>query len=78
MNKHYLFRKASAIHAIKCYKTADFDVAVKSFESLVGFKNRIQTAEDEEVLLHTNEELDLWAAQEPIATEREIENLIRK
>lgn len=76
MNKHYLFRKASVIHAIKCYKTTDFNIAVQSFETLVEFKNRIQTAEDEKVLIHLNEELDTWAGQNPIATEREINELM--
>jgi hypothetical protein len=76
MNKHYLFRKASVIHAIKCNKAEDFNIAIQSFETLERFKCRIQNAVDEKELIYLNGELDIWAGQEPIATQSEIEHLI--
>jgi hypothetical protein len=78
MNKQFLFRKASAIHAIKCFKIADFNIALQSFETLAGFKNRIQAAVDDTELNFLNGELDVWANETPVATPEEMNQLIFK
>lgn len=76
MNKYYLFRKASVIHAIKCANTNDFELAVKSFETLLEFKNRIIKAKDIDELNQIDSDLDAWAAESPVASQNEIKNLM--
>ena len=78
MNKHYLFRKASVIHAIKCNKSANLEVGIQSYNQFVDFKVKIEGADDNDinVLNAINAELNIWAGQNPIAKDTEINNLI--
>jgi|AntRauTorcE11897_2_1112592.scaffolds.fasta_scaffold40942_2 hypothetical protein len=71
MNKLYLLKKVSAVHAIKCAKSTDFDEAMKSMQKLSSLKNRIAKA-TEETFEEINTAILEWAGQNPVVHESEI------
>ena len=78
MNKYFLFRKASVIHAIKCNTTADFNIAEQSFNRLSELKTQISSTEALRAFEEINGYLNDWAGENPIATEGEINKLVNK
>lgn len=76
--KHLLIRKIAAIHAIKCMKSSDFNEAIASFLKLNELKEQIIKTDDVEELNIISKQASDWAATNPIATEREINDLMKK
>lgn len=75
MNKHYLLRRISVIHLIKCNRGQLFNEALASFDSLNQFKELvIHGAEDQ--LENISGQINTWAGTAPIATENEIRQLM--
>jgi hypothetical protein len=74
MNKSYLFRKASVIHAIKC----NTENMTQSYQSLDRLSEFLQRLREETDLAQFNRDLDTWAAEEPIASPGEINNMMVK
>ena len=77
MNRLYLIRKTSVIHAIKCKKTEDFAVAQLSSDTLSDFKRDISVCNGTDTAhAEINARLDIWAGTNPIATAREIDAMM--
>jgi predicted membrane protein len=75
MKKHELLKLISKIHAIKCWKTEDFNLAVNSFKQLIDFKNAI-IAEEETNLILLEAQIENWTNDEPMVSTSELNNKI--
>tara|TARA_Y100000588_G_C13901800_1_gene773214 strand:+ start:363 stop:578 length:216 start_codon:yes stop_codon:yes gene_type:complete len=64
-----LFRKISLIHAIKCDKTNDENIANRSFKKLDNLKTKINSGENVTI------EITEWMQENPAVTEAEIKEL---
>lgn len=64
-----LFRKISLIHAIKCGKTDDENIANKSFEKLDNLKTKVNSGEK------ITNEITEWMQENPTVSEMEIKEL---
>ncbi|MBZ9631617.1 hypothetical protein LB465_12575 [Salegentibacter sp. LM13S] len=64
-----LFRKISLIHAIKCRKTDDENIANRSFEKLDTLKTKINTGEN------IGSDIKEWMLENPTVSEEEIKDL---
>lgn len=76
--KHYLFRKASVVHAIKCNKSQNMETSIFSSDKLRILLDKIKDNQDDSKLEELNEEINTWAGQSPVAKESEIAKLIRR
>ncbi|MBC7509915.1 MAG: hypothetical protein H7320_14380 [Ferruginibacter sp.] len=77
MNKLLLLRRSSIIHAIKCSKATANAQAIASFDRLIELKIQIvDTSEDQ--LDEISEKVNSWAGSNPIATEKDIQELFKK
>ncbi|WP_369753286.1 hypothetical protein AB3G34_01790 [Flavobacterium sp. WC2409] len=74
--KYKLFKRASAIHTVKCKKSADFNEATASFEKLQYLKNSLQSSDEEELSAIENE-IENWKNSNPIASENEIKKILK-
>lgn len=76
--KQFLNYKIYAIHTIKCWKTNDFDIALDSFDKLGELKGLVNDAVEEDGLIEIHKIINEWAGSEPIALDREIQQIIGK
>lgn len=76
MNKHYLLRRASVIHAIKCDKTTSFEKALASSNRLKELLQLLVDSEDDK-LEDISNQINEWAASNPMVLEKEINQLIK-
>lgn len=77
MRKYSLFKKASAIHAIKCNLSEDISIAEESFNTFCNIKKNIfidSKVDLSEIELQINE----WAQKNPEATAEEIEYILNR
>lgn len=74
--KYKLFKRASAIHTVKCKKSADFNEATSSFEKLQSIKTSLQVSYEEELTTIENE-IENWKNSNPIASENEIKKILK-
>ncbi|PNQ72855.1 hypothetical protein C1T31_10140 [Hanstruepera neustonica] len=73
-----LMRRASVIHAVKCNNSLSFDLTQASSDELMRIKNLIEVAESEEAFTDIINQLNDWASEEPVASEGEIKQLLKK
>lgn len=78
MNKLDLYKRISKIHAIKCSKTLKEAEAIASFNEATKLKDQLIKLEDEGEYQSLVNNINLWAANNPIATDKEISELINK
>ena len=76
--KHELIKKISKIHAIKCWKATDMADSIESFNTLVELKERAINSTNDEDWNEINTNVNTWAGSNPIATDREINELLQK
>lgn len=76
MNKLELYRRISKIHAIKCNKTLDDQVAAESTNKTHEFKIQLEGIPDENSLHELSQKVMQWSNTNPIATEQEINQLL--
>lgn len=72
--KKQLLDRATAIHTVKVAKTLSDEVVQSSLNQIGIFRTRISNASPE----HFDEllnEINIWAAEQPLATEGEIKEL---
>ncbi len=62
-------RKISLIHAIKCSKITDMEIAIESFSKLEDLKNKINSEQE------VSEEVAKWMNEAPNVNEQDINNL---
>lgn len=74
--RQFLQNKIYAIHTVKCWKTGDFSQAHASFVRLGELKELVAGAEDEATLNEIHEQINQWAGTEPIALDREIQQIM--
>ena len=74
--KHELIKKISKIHAIKCWKATDMAISIESFNTVVELKERTIASANEEDWAKINASVNVWAGTNPIATNREIDDLM--
>lgn len=77
MKKYSLFKKASAIHAIKCNLSEELQFAEESFDTFCNIKKNIfSTSTDnfDEIEI----EINAWAKKYPEATPEEIEFILNR
>ena len=74
--KYKLFKKASAIHTVKCKKSTDFNEATASFEKLQAIKISLQDSNEEDLTTIKNE-IENWKNSNPIASEDEIIKILK-
>jgi len=73
--KYKLFKRASAIHAVKCNRSANFIEGTASFDTLQEIKNSLQDS-DEDGLTAIEKEIENWRGAKPIVSESEINELL--
>lgn len=74
--KNKLFKRASAIHAVKCNKSANFNEGLASFDKLQSIKNSLRDSDDDG-LLAIKDEIEDWKNSNPIASENEINEILK-
>lgn len=74
--KNKLFKRASAIHAVKCKKSDDFNEGIASFNKLQSIKNSLNDSNDEG-LSAIKVEIENWKDSKPIASENEINQILK-
>lgn len=77
MNRLYTLRYISVVHAIKCNKSDSPEEAGTSFAKLIELKNNVLNASESEFAF-VNQNAINWADEHPIATDREIKELINQ
>lgn len=77
MNKLLLLRRSSIIHAVKCNKATAEAQAITSFDRLKELLTEIIEAKENQ-LKKINNAVNSWAGGNPIATETDIEELLKK
>jgi len=78
MNRLSLFRLISVIHAVKCKKTAAEEEANASFNMLLELKDGLGNATSEEQFTTIRQRAFTWASEPPIATDRDINDLLNQ
>lgn len=76
INKHFLLRKISIIHAIKCDKAKSFQTDIDSFKRLDELKKLVVESNDSQ-LTQVNIYVNSWKDTEPIVTDSEMEQLLK-
>ena len=76
MEKIFLVRKISVIHAIKCANTVKPEVAKASSDYLSDLMERLRDTDNAEHLKSLDDDIKKWARTNPIATDNEISNLM--
>lgn len=74
--KHILIKKISKIHAIKCNKSAITKDSIDSHNTLNELHEEIMDSKNEEEWNSVNKKVNDWAGNNPIATDREISDLM--
>lgn len=77
MRKYSLFKKASAIHAIKCNLSEELSIAEESFDTFCNLKKDIFTESDKD-LSEIELQINNWANRIPVATDEEIEYILNR
>lgn len=72
MESLLLLKKISAIHAIKCLRSIDFEIAELSFDTLISLRDRIINGEEIDI----NSLIEEYANLSPIVSENEINSFI--
>jgi hypothetical protein len=72
-----IFKKASAIHAVKCAKASDMKMATESFEKLQEIKLKLADSTEDQ-LAELNKEIETWKNSNPIVKDRDVDDLINK
>lgn len=71
MDKHFLLRRISIIHAIKCTRSESFEIALTSFDKLGELKELVMSA-NEINLVEISNKVDDWAGENPVASNHDI------
>lgn len=77
MNKLELYKRISKIHAIKCSRTTTEVAAITSFNETTKFKNQLEAVSNDNELLDLINSVNIWAGSNPVASDNEIEFLMR-
>ena len=72
-----IFKKASAIHAVKCAKTSDMKIATESFDKLQEIKLKLADIKEFQ-LVELNKEIETWKNSNPIVKDEDISDLIKR
>lgn len=75
--KHELIKRISKIHAIKCWKSTEMNLSIESFNTLTALNERVIACQDDITWNGINQDIIKWAGTNPIATEREINELLK-
>jgi hypothetical protein len=74
-----IFKKASAIHAVKCAKASDMKMATESFDKLQEIKLKLKLEYNtEDQLVELNKEIETWKNSNPIVKDGDVDELINK
>ncbi|MDK2772353.1 MAG: hypothetical protein KYX68_09035 [Flavobacterium sp.] len=71
-----IFKKISAIHAIKCAKTTNIKIATSSFDKLQEIKIKLESTPVDQINAIIGE-IEDWKSTEPIVNDSEIKQLIK-
>lgn len=77
MDKIYLLRKISAIHAIKCAKAASFEIAMQSSEKLSAFKSEFENPSASK-LMEVNSAVIEWQSLLPAVSDTELHEFFKQ
>ena len=77
MDKLYLLRKISAIHAIKCAKAISFEIALQSLEKLSSMKAEFAGSSTSK-LLEVNSFVIEWQGSIPIVSDIELNDFLKQ
>ncbi|MCV9926632.1 hypothetical protein OIU83_03175 [Flavobacterium sp. LS1R49] len=72
-----IFRKASKIHAVKCEKASDMEMATESYLKLQKIKLKLADITKDQ-LIELNKEIETWKNSNPIVKDGDIDELINK
>ncbi len=76
--KYDLIKRISAVHAVKCWKAADYDIAVDSFSTLGKLTVELMESKGTAELSILKTKIDDWASTHPIVLEGDIKEILVK
>ena len=77
MNKLDTYRRISKILAIKCNKANSEKESINSFNKATEIKHQLEQIESESDLKTLINDMNIWAGNNPIATDAEVDYLMQ-